>query len=184
MNPVFSYLVRMQGSKEIGRFHAPDAGSFHRGETVVVLSHRGLEKGEVVTRCQESHDVFFPAQSAGKLLRAFTPEDERQSQRLHSEAEALISQAQQLADKQQIPMMVLEADILMDEQHAIIRVARKPASSIQDWIADLSRTFGKQVFIEEESPEVKVSCGDGSCGSEGKGCGSCGSGGCGSCTSK
>lgn len=181
-----SYLVRLQGSKEIGRFHAPDLETLRRGEAVVVLSIRGMEKGEVVTPCLSAHESFFPAESSGKLLRPFTQEDETTATRLSRESGELLFLAQRLAEELQLRVLVLDADILLDESHAVIRVARMPTESIKDWVVSLSSRMKLQIYIEEASEQVEISCGSGNCGSQGGGCGTggCGTGGCGSCPSK
>jgi len=178
-----SYLVRFSASREIGRFKTDLSLNLNRGMMVVVQTHRGLEKGEVVGPCFSNHDQFFPHSKSGRILRCFCDSDLELDRSLENQSVALAVRAQTLADELEANLLILDAEILMDQAHAILRFAKTSAISIHSLTQKLGESTGLQFFLEEELPAVEAGCGKDNCGSK-SGCNSCSKGSCHSCKSK
>lgn len=178
-----TYLVRFSASREIGRFIPDKPQDLSRGMLVVVQTHRGLEKGEVIGPCHPNHDQFFPHANCGRILRCFCDSDLDLDSRLENQAIALASKAQSLADELGANLLVLDAEILLDQSHAILRIGMNSKCSKNNWTQKLSELAGMQIFIEEEFPASEEGCGSENCGSK-SGCQSCSRGSCKTCKAK
>ena len=153
--------------------------SVQRGDSVVIRSARGLELGEVL--CEAFPDL--PAISPGELLRVATRDDRLRVVEMNSLGIQLLDQAQHCLDAEPLPLLPLDAEVLLDRSQALLHVLRWEACTITPLIEKLQSQFDIRVVLVDRSKPEEHGHGCGSCG-EG-GCGSCGEGGCstGGCSS-
>jgi hypothetical protein len=90
----------------------------------------------------------------------------------------LLERGGQLLQEKALPAALLDAEVLLDGEHAVLHVTRWDEADLRELVAPLSRAFELSITLSELGRPVKADAGCGSCG-EG-GCGSCGEGGCGS----
>jgi len=180
------YLIGYGLVGDFGRFRAGRRLACERGDRVVVRSHRGLEVGEVFRAASPHHALFLPNTTVGQLLRLATIEDERQAREMGGRGQRLLARAVELAQELALPLDVLDAEVLLDAQHAALHHLRWDECDVRPFVSALSREFELHLILidltcPQPVPEEDHGCG--SCGSEGGGCGSCGSegGGCGTC---
>jgi cell fate regulator YaaT (PSP1 superfamily) len=178
------YLVSYGLAGDFGRFRSLTALDCRRGDRVVVRSHRGLEVGHVLLPATARHAMFLPNTTLGQLVRVMTADDERQQEDLRERGRRLFARAIDLADEQELPLEVIDAEVLLDGEHAAVHLLRWSESDVRPLISTLSREFALHIQIADLSrpkEEEHHGCGREGCGQNG-GCGSCGSGGgCGSC---
>ncbi|SRR5579872_488707 len=181
------YLVSYGLAGDFGRFRSLTALACRRGERVVVRSHRGLEVGNVLRPATPRHATFLPNTTLGQLLRRVTPDDERHLEALRDRGCLLLARGVDLADELGLPLELLDAEVLLDGEHAALHLLRVADADVRPLVATLSREFSLHIQIadlaraKEHEEEEHHGCGREGCGQNG-GCGSCGtSGGCGSC---
>src|SRR6185312_9526772 len=109
---------------EFGRFRAAGPLALRRGERVVVRSPRGVEVAEVLREATPRHAQFLPNTSVGQLLRALTAEDERAEIDCRSRGQQLFERGRRLADELQLPLELLDVELLLDGQHALLHHLR------------------------------------------------------------
>src|SRR5262249_53946807 len=152
---------------------------------VVVRSHRGLEVGSVLRPATPRHASFLPNTTVGQLLRGLTPDDQQTLDTMRERGRRLCERAAALADELALPLAVLDAEVLLDGEHAALHLLRTGEDDVRPLVSTLSREFELHIQIADlahaAEEEEHHGCGREGCGSEGGGCGSCGTGGCGSC---
>jgi hypothetical protein len=178
------YLVGYGRQGDFGRFRPVRPLACRRGDRAVVRSPRGLELGEVLRPATPRHAHFLPNTTVGTLLRLPGPEDERQDRAMHQRAQELLGRGTELAEQQGLPLELLDAEVLLDGEHAVVHLLRAGECDVRPFVSTLSREFAVQLSLADlaapRPPAEEGGCG--SCGAGG--CGSCGSGGgCGSCGS-
>jgi cell fate regulator YaaT (PSP1 superfamily) len=188
------YLVSFGLTGEFGRFRAAGPLALRRGERVVVRSPRGVETGEVLREATPRHAQFLPNTSIGQLLRPLTAEDERTEVDCRTRSQQLFERGRQLADELRLPLALLDVEILLDGQHAVLHHLRWADADVRPFVSTLSREFELHIILADltatkdtanhEGAEEPHGCGRPDCGrTEGGGCSTCGSGGCGTCGS-
>jgi cell fate regulator YaaT (PSP1 superfamily) len=183
------YLVSYGLAGDFGRFQSPRPLPCRRGARVVVRSYRGLEVGSVLRAATPRHAAFLPNTTVGQLLRGLTPDDEQTLDTMRQCGRRLCERAAALADELALPLEVLDAEVLLDGQHAALHLLRRDAGDVRPFVSTLSREFALHIEIADlahaAEEEEHHGCGREGCGREGGGCGSCGTGGgCGSCGTK
>jgi hypothetical protein len=182
------YLLRYGQQGDFGRFRPVRPLACRRGDRAVVRSPRGLEIAEVLRAAAPGHAVFLPNTTVGQLLRLVTPEDERAAARRLEQGRHLFDRATRLAAATGLPLEVIDAEVLLDGEHAVLHHLRWEACDVRPFVSTLSREFELQLTLADltrtrAAPAAAEEAGCGRCGSQG-GCGSCGSqDSCGSCGS-
>jgi hypothetical protein len=175
------YLLSYGLLGDFGRFRAARSLNLRRGDRAVVRSHRGLEIGEVLGRASPRHAAFLPNTSVGPLLRPATTEDEATAACMKARGLGLVERGDALVRALELPLEVLDAEVLMDGARGILHHVRWADCDPRPLVSTLAREFELEIELADLSrPAPPEEHGCGSCGSE-SGCGSCGSGGCGSC---
>jgi PSP1 C-terminal conserved region len=191
-----TYLIRYGAMGHIARFGAgpPSEGPFHRGQAVVIQSHRGMELGEVLIPIEDSR----PANSFGgledpesddsgrietvgepRVLRAAGSEDLARAKNADALQPARFARCQRILQEGGWPWELLDVEPLLDGHTTVLhylgpRHIEDATMLAQFRIACEFDVVFEPVASELEGPEsVELN--------EAHGCGSgCGSGGCGS----
>jgi cell fate regulator YaaT (PSP1 superfamily) len=179
------YLVSYGTLGDFGRFRPARPFVCRRGDRAVVRTHRGIEIGEVLRGADPGHAQFLPNTTVGTLLRIAAEQDERTALALSARAAEFCDEAGRLAGSLDLPLAVLDAEMLLDSEHAVLHFVRLAECDVRPLVSALSKSFAVHVLVqdltraEQHAEEHAHSCG--SCGTGG--CGDCGSGGCGTCGS-
>jgi hypothetical protein len=179
---VVEYLVSYGARGDFGRFRPVRPLACRRGDLVVVRTSRGLELGEVLREATDRHARFLPNTTLGPLLRAAGADDERQREQAGRRAGALFERGRALAGQLGLPLEPVDAEVLLDGEHAVLHQLRWAECDPRPFVSTLSREFEVRLTLEDLAAPVPAEepGGCGRCGSGG--CGNCGSGGCGSCS--
>jgi hypothetical protein len=188
------YLLSYGLTGEFGRFRTARPLECRRGDRVVVRTHRGVEMARVLRQATPRHAHYLPNTTVGQLLRVAVPEDEQQQADLRQRAQELFERGRALAAELDLPLELLDVEVLLDGEHAVLHQLRWAECDVRPFVSTLSREFGLHLALEdlahdrpaaseEEEEELAHGCGREGCGSEGGGggCSSCGSGGCSTC---
>ena len=175
-----AYLIRYGLARALGRFEAA-SGSFERGQSVVIRTHRGTELGEVLTE-----DTSPPPSRLATLLRPATPDDLERAQQVEIHRAAHFEACRAVFEGGDWPLELIDAEPLLDEGRTVLHYLGPHRLDASGLIAAFRDRCGLDVVLEpagrdvpEPEPEPAEAHGCGSCGSSGGGCGS-GGGGCGS----
>ncbi len=176
------YLIAYGALGDFGRFRPARLLKCRRGDRVVIRTHRGVELGEVLRDATPGHAQYLPNTTVGTLLRLTTGEDDLVAATMRERAAQLCDEARKQTESLGLPLVVLDAEMLLDGEHAALHFVRSTECDVRPLVSGLSTRFAVHLLVEDLTSERKSEHSCGSCGSGG-GCGDCGSGGCGSCGS-
>jgi len=188
------YLLSYGLLGDFGRFRAAQPLQLRRGERAVLQTSRGLEVGQVLRSATPRHARFLPNTTVGRLLRRVGPRDEETLAGLRQRGLDFLGRAGELIRQQDLPLELLDAEILLDGQHAVLHYLKVDSCDVRPFVSTMSREFDVHVLLQDltksaglpapEEEDEHPGCGREGCGREaGGGCGTCGSGGCGTCGS-
>jgi cell fate regulator YaaT (PSP1 superfamily) len=176
------YLVSYGSSGEFARFRTESALQFRRGDRVVVRTHQGLELGVVMCPAQPEHAPFLSRTALGDLLRHVTEDDQKQAEQARLVSQRLFRDAAGLADELELPLVILDVEVLLEAQQAIIHHLRERDCDYRPLVSTLSKRHDIHVAMSNLAlPKEPIGCGEPNCGQLTGGCQSCGSGGCDTC---
>jgi cell fate regulator YaaT (PSP1 superfamily) len=180
------YLLSYGALGDFGRFRPLKALTCRRGQRAVAHTPRGLEMATVLGDARPGHAPFLPNTTVGQLLRLATPDDEAADRRRRDDARRLFDEARRLAASLALPLEVIDAEVLLDGEHAVLHHVRWADLDARPLVSALSRTFDAHVTLFDltrPGPSAEAhehGCGRPGCGSEsGGGCGT--GGGCSTC---
>jgi hypothetical protein len=150
----------------------------------VIRSDRGVQIGRVLRPVTPRHAHYLPNTSVGSLLRVALPEDTALAAQMAGRAEELLARGGQLIQLLDLPVALLDAELLLEGKRAVVQHLRWGNADVRELVSTLARELDVVIeLLDVGAPAVEEEHGCGSCGSGG-GCGSCGTGGgCGSCGS-
>jgi len=167
------YLVSHGCMAALSRCRDESGLSPQRGSRVVIRSFRGLELGEILCEATPPSAAI----SSGSLLRTATSDDEATAIQLKRRGFALLDDVQRLIRQRDLPLIPLDAELLLDGAQGILHVLRWDDCTLTPFLEELRQRHGLLITIQDltkSEPEHEHGCG--SCGADG--CGSCGEGGC------
>jgi hypothetical protein len=176
------YLVSYGDSGEFGRFRPVTPGDYQRGDRVVVRSHQGLELAVVLCPVTAGHTPFLSRTALGEILRPAAEEDEQAAQRCRERGGRLFDDARRLAAQLELPLEVLDVEVLLDGKSAVVHHVRRQDCDYRPLVSALSHKHDILIVMQNlalpaEAPEG-AGCGRPDCGQAGGGgCTSCGTGG-------
>jgi PSP1 C-terminal conserved region len=131
-----TYLIRYGAMGHVARFRAgPPEGPFHRGQAVVIQSHRGMELGEVLVRFDdvslpkalggfespESDDsAGIESESEPRVLRAAGSEDLARAEEADAFQPARFARCQRILQEEGWPWELLDVEPLLDGQTTVL----------------------------------------------------------------
>jgi hypothetical protein len=192
-----TYLIRYGGMASIARFcAAPESGGpFHRGQTVVVQSQRGIELGEVLigfdepslpdeshrTETHENDDgdsVAIATSTIGqaRVLRAAASDDLARATQINDLRPVRFAQCQRIIEEEGWPWEIVDIEPLLDGTATVLHYLGPPphdAALVRarfrvacDFDVVLEPVGGEPDDFESEDIEDEHGCGSGgSCGS-------------------
>lgn len=175
------YLVSYGAAGEIGLFGPAEAGSYRRGDRVVVRGRHGLECGVVLCRGTEGHDRFLSRTPGGEIVRRLDDRDRADAKRRLGQAQDLFLEARSLVAELGHPLEILDVSVSLDGATAFLYHLLRIDCDYRPVVSALSRQFDLAIVMENlASPTAEAGCGRPGCGQgQSGGCGSCGTGGCG-----
>jgi hypothetical protein len=185
---ISEYLLSYGCTGEFGRFRPLHPLTCRRGDRAVVRSHRGVELAQVLCSATPGHAHFLPNTTVGQLLRLVTAEDEAAAQGAQARGQALFADARRMTEELALPLEVLDAEVLLDGEHAILHHLSWAEFDERPLVSALSKAHGLHLRLHTlratpEPDEDHEGCGRPGCGRESGGCSSCSAGGCSTCGS-
>jgi cell fate regulator YaaT (PSP1 superfamily) len=182
------YLLSYGALGDFGRFYPVAPLTCLRGQRAVVRTHRGLELAAVLGEARPGHAQFLPNTTVGQLLRLATSDDLNTERRRRDDARRLFEDAAVLCATLSLPLEVLDAEVLLDGEQAVVHHVRWAEFDARPFVSRLSKRFDAHVTLFDLTrPAAPVpegagehGCGRPGCGSAAGGCGTeggCGTGG-------
>jgi cell fate regulator YaaT (PSP1 superfamily) len=178
--PHQEYLLSYGTLGDFGRFYPTMPLTCRRGQRAVVRTARGLEIATVLGEARPGHAHFLPNTTVGQLLRLATSDDEEAGRRRSDDARRLFEKARALAASLGLPIEVIDAEVLLDGEHAVVHHLRWAEFDARPFVSGLSRTFDAHVTLFDltrpagaaDEGEHEHGCGRPDCGGGSGGCGS------------
>jgi len=183
------YVVAFGKSGGLGCFTVVEPLDLVRGERVVLRTPRGQEIGEVLGPATLRQARLIGSQVSGEILRRATAADELMRQRARPQAEELFEDCRRAADDLALPLEILDVEVLLDGDHAIVQFVGGGEDDVARLIAMLPQRCLEIRFENIAAPtgmdqqdHAGGGCDKPDCGRiNGGGCTTCSSGGCSSC---
>src|SRR5262249_2394204 len=119
----------------------------------------------------------------GQLLRLASEQDEQNAQSMKARAGNIFSDGRDLAKDLGLPIELLDVEVLLDGEHAVLHHLRWAECDMRPFVSTLSKRHDLHIELQDLS-HIDEGCGKPNCGRGEGGCSSCGTnGGCGSCGS-
>jgi len=183
MQPIREYLLSYGTLGDFGRFRPTRPITGQRGDRAVARTPRGLELATVLCLAEPGHAAFLPNTTVGEFVRLADTQDEATAARLHERAADLAAGARGLAGELALPVEVLDAEILLDNQHGILQFLGGQPFDARPFVSRLSTQDALHLTLHDlasapNSADKSQGCGRPGCGrTEGGGCTTCGEGG-------
>jgi hypothetical protein len=175
------YLINYGHSAFLGRFVDRSETAPARGDRVVVCSGRGLEIGIVLSAASARFAGAVGPDASGDLLRIATPDDEAREAKHRTVAERVHRDAQLLADELMLQLTVLDVELLLDGERAVVQALPFGEFDADPLCSALSKRHSIACAFQDmrQSPAEpeQAGCGKPGCGSSAGGCSSCNTGG-------
>ena len=189
MPPLF--FVRYGQMSHVGRFAATST-DHHRGEPVLLQTHRGQQLGEVLGR-SETSSTDESLSPSGHILRTASPDDLNRAQQAASKRSGYLALFDEIFSDGHWPIVLVDAEPLLDDDqercilfylgpHHLEDEGLRLAIRNRRGLEVLLEPVGRDLPVDEPAPgqitaSASSSCGSGGCGSSSSsgGCGSCGS---------
>jgi cell fate regulator YaaT (PSP1 superfamily) len=169
------YVVTHGRSGFLGRFLAAPGRVFERGDTVAIATSRGLELGTVLGPIASGFGSVVNAVPSGQVVRSATDADLATSATNDSQIPSLIELADSLRQQHDLPIAVLDAEMMLDGQRVVYCVLGGDDDAIGKLAEALSERLNIAIdFYRPDQPADDPGCGKPGCGSGGGGCSSCG----------
>ncbi len=95
------------------------------------------------------HAHFLPNTSVGQLLRLASSEDERIAAELHVRGGEVMQRSNRLAVELELPLEVLDVELLLDREHAVVHHLRWAECDVRAMVSTLSREYAVHVVLAD-----------------------------------
>ena len=150
----------------LGEF-AARGQEFARGAHAIVRSHRGTEWGEVLCPATDrTRDYLGAKDSQGKILRAATPDDERQRDELVGrEQESFLGGREEIAERK-MAMQLVDVELLFGLEKLIFYYTADGRVDFRELVKALAKRFQSRIEMRQIGirDEAKLLADYGDCG--------------------
>ncbi|MBM3994229.1 MAG: hypothetical protein FJ303_08765 [Planctomycetes bacterium] len=182
------FVVAFGKCGALGVFASDEPLRLRRNDKVAVQTSRGLEVGTVLCRASIRQARLLGVSSSGILVRVLGDADRAHIAELSVRAQAIFTCSRDRANNLGLAIELLDVDVLLDGQHAIVQFVGDPANTEQ-LAHELEARFTVSIRFENlAGPRTDEHDGHGGCGKPdcgrtdgGGGCSTCETGGCSSC---
>lgn len=172
---IHRYVVRYGALGWVGLFGTVNRIDCTHRDRVLVQTHRGQELGEVLSDPTEDRAAASDASPTGEVVRVVTSAElDSHKTRQNGIVDRLIGAAQQLLDGDDLPVSVVDAEVLFDGESAVLYFLGESHPDAGPLVTGVAREHGLerielQPMIDPPEPAA-AGCGKPGCGGGGGGC--------------
>lgn len=160
------YVVRCGVMRTLGVYATSRNETLARGMQVVARTDRGLEIGEVL--CEANDDALAKISDPGKgqILRAMTPEDKLEAERLRQQQSAEVAACERLIAEMQLPMQLVDVEHLFGGERVVVFYLSENRVDFRELVKRLAAEFQTRVEMRQIGvrDEAKLLADYGDCG--------------------
>ncbi len=181
------WIVQYGTPAFLGRFLADPAREWNRGETVVVVSPRGRERGVLLAPTTEQHARQLNAVADGEVLESFGDTDRTEHDAMIAQGETILNAANDAAAADGLPVSFVDVEALLEPEPTFILHALIWApTELTAILTRLEKQFQSTLRLHDlsqaptavpDAPDAVPGCGKEGCGTSSGGCSSCSTGG-------
>jgi cell fate regulator YaaT (PSP1 superfamily) len=150
----------------LGVFSTPNAAKYVRGTRVIVRTERGLEAAEVLCEASQYALGILKDPAEGQILRAMTPEDTLELQRISEQALRELVVCQQYVDKLSLPMQLVDIEHVFGGERIVIYYLAENRVDFRELVKLLAGEFQTRIEMRQIGvrDEAKLLADYGDCG--------------------
>lgn len=160
------YVVRCGAMRTLGVYTTSRNEVFARGTQVIARTDRGLEVGEVL--CEAGDDVAAKMNdpSKGQILRAMSPDDQREVDRMHQQQEIEAAACERLIGELQLPMQLVEIEHIFGGERVVVFYLSENRVDFRELVKRLAAEFQTRIEMRQIGvrDEAKLLADYGDCG--------------------
>jgi cell fate regulator YaaT (PSP1 superfamily) len=160
------YVVRCGVMRTLGVYTTSRNEVFARGAQVVARTDRGLEVGEVL--CEASDEAVAKMNDPGKgqILRAMTPEDRLEAERLRQQQQAEAATCERLIAEMQLPMQLVDVEHILGGERVVVFYLSESRVDFRELVKRLAGEFQTRIEMRQIGvrDEAKLLADYGDCG--------------------
>src|SRR4051794_23311729 len=111
-------IVRHGAMRFLGEFD-PEAGSYRRGDEVVIRTERGLEVGQVVCESNPRALAYLEEPTKGRILRTLTDKDREERTRLRLLERQELSSCIRFVEERRLQMEPIDVEHLFGGERIV-----------------------------------------------------------------
>ncbi|MFO0929910.1 MAG: regulatory iron-sulfur-containing complex subunit RicT [Gemmataceae bacterium] len=159
------WIVRHGAMRFFGEFD-PDAGTYARGDEVVVRTDRGHEVGTVL--CQSSPVALqaIHEPTHGRIVRTMTDRDREERQRLTAIEQTELATCERFVRQRTLPMELVDVEHLFGGERIIFYFLAEKRVDFRELVKDLAREYHTRIEMRQIGvrDEAKLLADYGDCG--------------------
>ena len=161
------YVVRYGSMRFVAEFSVRANQDYARGDQVIVRSHRGTEWGEVLCDATDrTREYLGQTDSAGRVLRVATPEDEKTRDDVWQHEQAIFDQARELIAEQKMAMQLVDIERIFGGERIIFYYLAETRVDFRELVKLLAKKFQTRIEMRQIGirDEAKLLADYGDCG--------------------
>ena len=160
------YVVRSGVMRTLGIYSANRDETHTRGEFVIVRTERGLESGVVLCEATDSAVKQLVNPAFGQVLRAMTPDDEREVARLHEQERSEFETCERLIREESLDMRMVDVEHIFGGERIIIYYLAENRVDFRELVRRLAAEFQTRIEMRQIGvrDEAKLLADYGDCG--------------------
>jgi cell fate regulator YaaT (PSP1 superfamily) len=160
------YVVRTGATRALGIMSPHRDEPYHRGNTVVVRTDRGLEAGEVLCEATEAALASMKEPVQGQILRKMSHEDENELSRLREQERREFEVCKELIAQQQLQMKLVDVEHLFGGERVVVYYLSEVRVDFRELVRLLASEFQTRVEMRQIGvrDEAKLLADYGDCG--------------------
>jgi cell fate regulator YaaT (PSP1 superfamily) len=149
----------------LGEFD-PEAGSYVRGQDVVVRTERGLELGHVLCPATPRAIEMLAEPTRGRILRVLNDQDKAERARLHEVEERELETCARFVQQRHLQMELVDVEHLFGGERIIFYFLAEKRVDFRELVKDLAREYQTRIEMRQIGvrDEAKLLADYGDCG--------------------
>jgi cell fate regulator YaaT (PSP1 superfamily) len=161
-----NYVVRYGLMRFLGVFGTANAAEHARGARVIVRTDRGLEAADVLCEASQYAVGLLKDPTEGQILRAMTPEDALEAQRISEQAHRELKVCQQHVDKLGLPMQLVDIEHIFGGERIVVYYLAENRVDFRELVKLLAGEYQTRIEMRQIGvrDEAKLLADYGDCG--------------------